>query len=210
MNVSWKLRIEEYPKLWQNEIYTTWKVGNPRVEVGVAMTFVSMSHREYDSHQLTFNIDDVVAIRYLVSRMDDIDNSSKSTGEVAEDDGDEDDSNDEDVDEGLHKTVTKVAAKMDDSGLCSDAEDNDRLEVIPGPRTLWGGKVPSYSLRAPAVGSQSGMYTASCIKEATRSSFDTFLRECVEVVWCRRADGGTGLALGLHHSGRIKTAMHTG
>ena len=185
-------------------------MGNPRVEVGVAMTFISTSLREYDSHQLAFNIDDVAAIQYLASRMDDIDNSNKSTGEVAEDNGDEDDSHDEDVDEGLHKKVTKVAAKMDDSGFCSDAEDNDRLEVIPGPRTLWRGKVPSYSLRAPAVGSHSGMYMASCIKEATRSSFDTFLRECAEVVWCRRADGDRGLALGLHHSGGTETTMHTG
>ena len=64
VDVPWELRMEEYPKLWQNETYTTWKEGSPGVEVGLAMTFVSMSRREYDSHQLAFDIADVAAIRY--------------------------------------------------------------------------------------------------------------------------------------------------
>ena len=143
----------------------------------MAMTFVSMSRREFDSHRLTLDIADVVAIQYLVSRVDDIDDSDEFTGEVAEDNGDEDYSDDEDVDEDLHRTVTEIATKTDDSGFCSDAEDNARLEVISGPGTFWMGKVPSYSLKAPAVGSQSGMHTASHSKEATGSSFNAFLRE---------------------------------
>ena len=142
VDVPWELCMEEYPKLWQNKIYTTWKVGSPRVEVGLAMTFVSMSRREYDSHRLTFDIADVVAIRYPALWIDDVDDGDESTGEVAEDDSDEDDSNDEDVDEDLHKTVTKVATKMDDSGFCSDAEDNDQLEVILGPGTSWTARCP--------------------------------------------------------------------
>ena len=100
-----------------------------------------------------------------------------STGEVVEDDGNEDDSDDEDVDEDLHKTVTEIATKMDDSGFRSNAEDNTWLEVISCPGTSWMGKVPSYSLKAPAVGSQSSMHMASCSEEATRSSFNAFLRE---------------------------------
>ena len=169
--------MEKYPKLWQNEIYTTWKAGCPGVEVGLAMTFVSMSCREFDSSQLALDIADVAAIRYLASRVDDIDDSDESTGEVAEYDGNENDSDDEDVDEDLHKMATEIATKMDDSSFCSDAEDNTWLEVISGPGTSWMGKVPSYSLKAPAVGCQSGMHTVSHSKEATRSSFDAFLRE---------------------------------
>ena len=175
-DVPWELHIEEYPKLWRNEIYTTWKVGCPWEEVGLAMTFVSMSHREFDSHRLAFNIADAAAIRYPALRVDDIDDSDESTGEVAEDDGDEDDFDDEDVDEDLHKTVTEIATKMDNSGFRNDAEDNDRVEAILGPGTARMGKVPSYLLKAPTVGSQSGMHTASHSKGATESSFDTFLR----------------------------------
>ena len=169
--------MEEYPKLWQNEIYTTWKAGCPGVEVGLAMTFVSMSHREFDSGQLTLHIADTAAIRYPALRVDNIDDGDKSTGEVAEDDSDEDDSDDEDVDEDLHKMVTEIATKTDDSDFHSEAEDNTRLEVILGPGTSWMGKAPSYSLKALAVGSQSSMHMASCSEEATGSSFDAFLRE---------------------------------
>ena len=178
--------MEEYPKLWQNSIYTTWKAGCPRIEVGLAITFVSMSRREFDSGRLTLDIADMAAIRYPTSRVDDGD---ESTGEAAEDDNDEIDSNDEDVDEDLHKTVTEIATKTDDSGFRSDAEDGTRLEVISGPGTSWTGRVLSYSLKAPAVGSQSGMHTASHSEEVTGSSFDAFLKE--------RADGsGVGELMG--------------
>ena len=39
------------------------------------------------------------------------------------------------------------------------------------------GRVPLYSLKAPAVGSQSSMHMASCSEEVTRSNFDAFLKE---------------------------------
>ena len=123
VDVPLELHMEEYPKLWQNATYTTWKAGCPRVEVGLAMTFVSTSRREFNSGQLMSDIADTAAIQYLALRVDDVDNG-KSTGEAAEDDDDEDDSDDEDVDEDLHKTATEIATKTDDSGLHSDAEDN--------------------------------------------------------------------------------------
>ena len=63
--------MEEYPKLLQNSIYTTWKAGSPRQEVGLAMTFVSTNHREFDSGQLTLDITDGAAIRYLASKVGD-------------------------------------------------------------------------------------------------------------------------------------------
>ena len=113
------------------------------------------------------------------------------------------------MDEDLHQTATKVATKTDDSSFHSDAEDNDQLEVISGPGTSWIGKVPSYSLKAPAVGSQSGMYTASHSEEATGSSFDAFLRAHRDI-WHRQADGGPGPASGLHHSSGTETTTHAG
>ena len=180
VDVPWELCMEEYPKLWQNSLYTTWKAGCPGVEVGLAMTFVSTSRREFDSGRLTLDIADTAAIRYPASSVDDVDDGNESTGEVAEDDGNEDDSNDEDVDEDLHKTVTEIATKTDDSGFRSNAEDNTRLQVISGPGTSWTGKVPSYSLKALAVGSKSSMHMVSHSKEVTGSSFDAFLKECAD------------------------------
>ena len=193
VDVPWELRMEEYPKQWQNEIYTTWKAGCPREEVGLAMTFVSTSHREFDSHRLAFDIAGAAAIRYPVSRVDDIDDGDESTGEVAEDDGNEEDSDDEDVDEDLQKTATEIAAKTDNSGFGSDAEDNDQVEIILDPGTSWMSKAPSYSLKALAVGPQSGMHTASRSEEATESSFDTFLRERAEGSGIGKLMGGQAL-----------------
>ena len=166
--------MEEYPKLWQNSIYTTWKADSPGVEVGLAMTVISTNRREFDSGWLALDIIDRAAIWYLVSKVDDDDDGDESTGDAAEDDDNEDDSDDDDLDEDLHKTVTEIATKTDDSGFRSDAEDNPRLKVISSPRTSWMGKVPSYSLRVPVVGSQSGMHMASHSEEVTGSSFDAF------------------------------------
>ena len=177
LDVPWDLCMEEYPKLWQNLIYMTWKAGSPRVEVSLAMTFISTSLREFNSGRLTLDIADKAAIKYPALKVDDIDNGDESTGDVAENDNDEDDSDDDDVDEDLHKMATEIATKTDDSGFHSDAEDNPKLEVISSPGTSWMGKVPSYLLRALAVGSQSGMHMASCSEEVTRSSFDAFLKE---------------------------------
>ena len=32
--------MEEYSKLWENEVFMTWKAGSPWVNVGLAMNFV--------------------------------------------------------------------------------------------------------------------------------------------------------------------------
>ena len=205
LDVPWDLRMEEYPKLWQNSIYTTWKAGSPRVEVGLAMTFVSTSHREFDSSQLALDIADRVAIQYLVSKVDDIEDGDESTGDAAEDDDNEDDFNDDGLDKDLHKMATEIATKTDDSGFCSDAEDNSRLEVISGPRTSWTGKVPLYSLRVLLVGTQSSMHMTSCSEEVTGSSFDAFFKECADGSGMGELMGGSGPASGLHHSGGVET-----
>ena len=178
LDVSWDLCMEEYPKLWQNSIYTTWKAGFPRKEVSLAMTFISTSHREFDSGQLVLDISDGAAIWYPALKVDDKGNDgNESTGDAAEDDNDEDDSDDDDLDGDLHKMVTEIANKTDDSGFCSGAEDNLKIEPLSSPKMTWMGKVPSYSLRALAVScsTQSSMHMASCSREMSGASFDTFL-----------------------------------
>ena len=210
VDVPWELCMEKYPKLWQNSIYTTWKAGCPGVEVGLPMTFVSTSRREFDSSWLALDIANTVAIWYPASRVDNIDNGNESTGEAAEDDGNEDDSDDEDVDEDLHKTAMKIVTMTDDSSFHSDAEDNSRLEVISGPGTSWMGRVPSYSLKAPAVGSQSSMHTVSSREEVTGSSFNAFLKERTDRSGVDELMGGPGPASGLHHSSGTETTTHTG
>ena len=192
LDVPWDLCMEEYPKLWQNSIYTTWKVGSPGVEVGLAMTFISTSHREFDSGQLMLDIADKTAIQYPASKVDDVDNGDDSTRDVAEDDDDEDDS-DDDLDEDLHKTATEIATKTDDSGFHSEVEDNPKLEVISGPGTSWMGKIPLYLLKAPAVGSQGGMHMASHSEEVTGSSFDAFRKEHTDGSGIGKLMGGQAL-----------------
>ena len=130
LDVPWDLCMEEYPKLWRNSIYTTWKVGSPREEVSLAMTFVSTSHREFDSGQLILDISDEMAIQYPVSKVDDNDDSDESTGDVVEDNNDKDDSDDDVVDEDLHKMVTEIANKTDDSGFHSGTEDNSKIRPL--------------------------------------------------------------------------------
>ena len=178
LDVPWDLCMEEYPKLWRNSIYTTWKTGSPREEVGLAMTFVSTSHREFDSSRLLLDVSDSAAIRYPASKVDDDDDTNNSTGDAVEDDDEEDDSDDDDLDEDLQKTVTEVANKTDDSGFWRGCEDTPKIKTLCGPRTTWMGKVPSYSLRAPTVSTQSGMHMASHSKEVTGASFNAFLNAC--------------------------------
>ena len=68
-----------------------------------------------------------------------------------------------------------------------------RLEVISSPRTSWMGRVPLYSLKAPAVGSQSGMHMVSCSEEVTGSSFDAFLKEHADGSGVGKLMGGQAL-----------------
>ena len=114
LDVPWDLHMEEYLKLWQNSIYTTWKAGFSRQEVGLAMTFISTSHREFDSGQLALDISDGTAIRYPASKVDNEDGEGdKSTGDVAEDDNDEDDSDDEDdLDKDLDRRQQKLPTRQ--------------------------------------------------------------------------------------------------
>ena len=66
MEVPWDIRMEDYPKLWQNSTYITWKAGSPGEDVGVAMTFVSTCRREFDTRRVVVDISDEMAIRCTV------------------------------------------------------------------------------------------------------------------------------------------------
>ena len=161
LEVPWDLCMKEYLKLWRNSTYITWKTSFPSEEDGIAMTFISTNHREFDSGQLVIDISDGTAIRYLASKVDDKDgDGDESTGNAAEDDDTEDE---DDLDEDLHRTMTDIANKTDDSGFSSGAEDNPKIKPLSGPGTTWTGKVPSYSLRVLTVSysTQSNTHMAS-------------------------------------------------
>ena len=112
---------------------------------------------------------------------------------VQKDNNYEDDSDEDHVDDGLHKTVAEIATKTDDSGFHSDKEDSHKVEVISGPGTTWTGKVPLYALKGPAVSFQNGMHTAFHSEGLTGSSFDTFVRECADGSGIGELMGGQAL-----------------
>ena len=168
----------------------------PGEEVGLAMTFVSTSHREFNSGRLVLDISDETAIWHPSSKVDDKDGEGdKSTGDAAEDNDDEDDSDEDDLDGDLHKTATEIAKKTDDSGFCSGTEDNSKIKPLSSPGTTWTGKVPSYSLRAPVVSCStwSSMHTASHSGEVSGVSFDAFLNTCTDGSGIGELMGGQAL-----------------
>ena len=179
LEVPWDLHMEEYLKLWQNSTYITWKAGFPSEEVGIAMTFISTNHREFNTHRLVIDISDGMAIHYPVLKVDDDDGEGdESLDDAADDNGNNDYTKDEDdLDEDLQRTVMEVANKTDDSGFCSSAEDNPKIEVLTGSETTWTGKAPSYSLRATVVSysAWSSSQTASHSKEVSGASFDAYV-----------------------------------
>ena len=38
--LPWEIQMEEYSKLWENEVFMTWKAGSLGVDVGLAINFV--------------------------------------------------------------------------------------------------------------------------------------------------------------------------
>ena len=193
LEVPWDLHMEEYPKLWRNSIYTSWKTGFPGEEVGLAMTFISTSHREFNSGRLVLDVSDSTAIWYLASKVDDHDDTDEYTGGAVEDDDEEDDLDDDDLDEDLQKTVTEVANKTDDSGFRNGPEDTPKIKPLCGPGTTWMGKVPSYSLRVPTVSTHSSMQMVSHSEEATGASFDAFLNAHADQSGISELMGGQAL-----------------
>ena len=140
--VPWDLHMEEYPKVWQNAVYITWKVGSPGEEVSPAMTLVSTSCREFDTSWLALDIADVRAIWYPVSKVDDNKDGNRSTGDAVEDDDDKDYYDEDELDEDLLKMAKDIANKTDDSGFQSGAEENPTIKPLLGLGTTWMGDVP--------------------------------------------------------------------
>ena len=80
--------MEEYSKLWENEVFMTWKAGSPGVDVGLAMNFICTCCTEYNAQRMILVISDATIIRYPVAQVDEED-AGNSTGEIPDDDDDD-------------------------------------------------------------------------------------------------------------------------
>ena len=168
--LPWEIRMEEYSKLWENEAFMMWKAGSPGVNVGLAMNFVCTCHMEYDTQRIILDISDVTIIHYPGAQVDEED-VGNSTREIPGDDDDDDD-----VDEDIQQTATEIGTKLDDSGFHGSGIGSIRIDALVGPGVEWMGETPSYQMTALAISSHSRMHTASCNVEATRQSFDPFIK----------------------------------
>ena len=178
--------MEEYSKLWENEVFMMWKAGSPGVDVGLAMNFVHTCRMEYDAQRMILDISDATIIHYPAAQLDEED-AGDSTGEIPDDDDDDD--NDDDVDEDIQQTATEIGTKSEDSDFHGSGVGNIRIDALVGPGVEWMGEMPSYQMTAPAISSHSGMHTSSCNVEAARQSFDTFIKH-------RAAGSGVGDVMG--------------
>ena len=160
--------MEEYSKLWENEVFMTWKAGSPGVDVGLTMNFVCTCHTEYDTRKMILDISDAMIICYLAAQVDEED-AGDSTREIPDDD---------DVDEDIQQMATEIGTKSDDSGFHCSGVGSIKIDALAGPGVEWMGEMPSYQMAAPAISSRSAMHTLSCNVEATGQSFDTFTKHC--------------------------------
>ena len=142
MEVPWDIHMEDYPKLWQNSTYITWKVGSPSEDAGIAKTFVSSCCRKFNTWRVTVDILDETAIQYPASKVDNDEGKGDESMEDLADNDDDDSEENSDMDEDLQKTSLEVAKKMDNSGFRSGVEDNPKIKVLTGLT----GKAPSYIL----------------------------------------------------------------
>ena len=134
--------MEEYPRLWENEVFMTWKVGSPGVDVGLAMNFVSTCCMEYNTQRIILDISDATIIHYPAAQVDEED-AGNSTGEIPDDDDDDDDDNDDDdVDEDIQQTATEIGTKSDDSGFHGSGVRSTRIDALTGPGVEWMGRCP--------------------------------------------------------------------
>ena len=177
--------MEEYSKLWENEVFMMWKAGSPGIDVGLAMNFICTCRMEYDAQGMILDISDAMIICYPVAQVDEED-VGDSTREILDDD---DDDNDDDVDKDIQQTATEIGTKSDDSGFYGSEVRGIRIDTLTGPGVERMGETPSYQMTAPAISSCSGMHTLSCNVEAARQSFDTFIKH-------RAAGSGIGDVMG--------------
>ena len=178
--------MEEYSKLWENEVFMTWKAGSQGVDVSLAMNFICTCHTEYNAQRMILDISDAMIIHYLAAQVDE-ENVGNSTGEIPDDDDDDDD--EDDVDEDIQQTATEIGTKSDDSGFHGSRVGSIRIDALMGPGVEWMGETPSFQMTALAISSHSGMHTSSCNVEAAGQSFDTFIKH-------RAAGSGIGDVMG--------------
>ena len=191
--LPWEIRMEEYPKLWENEVFITWKAGSPGVDVGLAMNFVGTCRTEYDTQRIILDISDAMIICYPAAQVDEED-VGDSTGEIP-DDNDDDDDDDDDVDEDIQQTATEIGTKSDDSSFHGTGVGSTRINALMGPGVKCMGETPFYQVTALAISSRSGMHTVSRNVEAARQSFDTFIKHHAV---CSPQEGPWGI----HHDQR--------
>ena len=177
--LPWEIRMEEYSKLWENEVFMMWKAGSPGVNVGLAMNFVCTCRMEYDAQRMILDISDAMIIHYPAAQVDEED-VGDSTGEIQDDDDDDDD-----VDKDIQQTATEIGTKSDDSSFHGSGVGSIRIDALAGPGVEWTGETPSYQMMAPAISSHSRMHTLSYNVEAAGQSFDTFIKH-------RAAGSGVG------------------
>ena len=179
MSMPWDLRMEYYPKLWQNSVYITWKQGFPSEDVGLAMTLVATCRMEYDTNQMVLDLADKSIIKYPALRVDDEGADGNNDASMAGDCVSEDDSSDsEDIDDDLQQVALEVANKTNDSGFQSGTNEHSKIEVLPGNGTRWTGLPQRYSLGAPARNSSflSGSRVATQSEKTTGASFDQYIQ----------------------------------
>ena len=170
--LPWEIQMEEYSKLWENEVFVMWKAGSPGVDVGLSMNFVCTCRTEYNAQRMILDISNATIIRYPAAQVDEED-AGDSTGEIPDDDDDDDD-----VDEDIQQTATEIGTKSDDSSFHGSGVGSIKIDALTGPGVEWTGETPSYQMMAPAISSRSRMHILSCNVEAARQSFDTFIKHC--------------------------------
>ena len=68
--LPWEIRMEEYSKLWENEVFMMWKAGSQGVDVSLAMNFICTCRAEYDAQRMILDISDATIICYLAAQVD--------------------------------------------------------------------------------------------------------------------------------------------
>ena len=184
--LPWEIQMEEYSKLWENEVFMMWKAGSLGVDVGLAMNFIHTCRTEYNAQRMILDISDAMIICYLAAQVDEED-AGDSTGEIPDNDDNDDD--DDDVDKNIQQTATEISTKSDDSGFHGSGVRNIRIDALTGPGVEWMREMPSYQMTAPAISSRSRMHTSSCNVEAAGQSFDTFIKH-------HAAGSGIGAVMG--------------
>ena len=184
--LPWEIQMEEYPKLWEDEVFMMWKAGSLGVNVGLTMNFVFTCRMEYDAQKMILDISDATIIRYPPAQVDEED-AGDSTREIPDDDDDDDDN--DDVDEDIQQMATEISTKSDDSSFHGNGVGSNKIDALVGPGVEWMGETSSYQMTAPAISSCSTMHTSSCNVEAAGQSFDTFIKH-------RAAGSGIGDVMG--------------